>query len=70
MNATKAHVRPMMMTTTSSSQQQKKQRLDRDCIKNQRVLEKRRSFALRGKADDDWKDEDEDEAVLRRRNRR
>ena len=70
MNATKAHVRPMMMTTTSSSQQQKKQRLYRDCIKNQRVLEKRRSFALRGKADDDWKDEDEDEEVLRRRNRR
>ena len=66
MNATKAHVRPMIMTTTSSSQQQKKQRLYRDCIKNQRVLEKRSAL----KADDDWKDEDEDEEVLRRRNRR
>lgn len=66
MNATKAHVRPMIMTiqTTSSSQQQKKQRLYRDCIKNQRVLEKRSAL----KADDDWKDEDEE--VLRRRNRR
>ena len=66
MNATKSHVRPMIMTTTSSSQQQKKQRLYRDCIKNQRVLEKRSAL----KADDDWKDEDEDEEVLRRRNRR
>ncbi len=66
MNATKAHVRPMITTTTSSSQQQKKQRLYRDCIKNQRVLEKRSAL----KADDDWKDEDEDEEVLRRRNRR
>ena len=56
----------MIMTTTSSSQQQKKQRLYRDCIKNQRVLEKRSAL----KADDDWKDEDEDEEVLRRRNRR
>ena len=68
MNATKAHVQPMIMTTTSSSRQQKKQRLYRECIKDQRVLEKRRS-ALRGKADDDWKDEDEDEED-RRRNRR
>ena len=70
MNATKAHVRPMIMTiqTTSSSQQQKKQRLYRDCIKDRGVLEKRRSFALRGKADDDWKDEVEEEG--RRRNRR
>lgn len=66
MNATKAHVRPMITTTTSSSRQQKKQRLYRDCIKNQRVLEKRSAL----KADDDWKDEDEDEEVLRRRNRR
>ena len=66
MNATKSHVRPMIMTTTSSSQQQKKQRLYRDCIKNQRVLEKRSAL----KADDEWKDEDEDEEVLRRRNRR
>lgn len=66
MSATKAHVRPMITTTTSSSQQQKKQRLYRDCIKNQRVLEKRSAL----KADDDWKDEDEDEEVLRRRNRR
>jgi hypothetical protein len=56
----------MITTTTSSSQQQKKQRLYRDCIKNQRVLEKRSAL----KADDDWKDEDEDEEVLRRRNRR
>ena len=58
----------MIMTTTSSSQQQKKQRLYRDCIKNQRVLEKRSAL----KADDEWKDEDEDEdeEVLRRRNRR
>jgi hypothetical protein len=48
------------MTTTSSSQQQKIQRLYRDCIKNQRVLEKRSAL----KADDDWKDEDEDEEVL------
>ena len=68
MNATKSHVRPMIMTTTSSSQQQKKQRLYRDCIKNQRVLEKR-SAKLKAD-DDDWKDEDEDEEVLRRRNRR
>ena len=67
MNATKAHVRPMITTTTSSSQQQKKQRLHRDCIKNQRVLEKR---SAKLKADDEWKDEDEDEEVLRRRNRR
>ena len=66
MNATKAHVRPMITTTTSSSRQQKKQRLYRDCIKNQRVLEKRSAL----KADDDWKDEDEEEEVLRRRNRR
>lgn len=66
MNATKAHVRPMITTTTSSSRQQKKQRLYRDCIKNQRVLEKRSAL----KADDEWKDEDEDEEVLRRRNRR
>ena len=68
MSATKAHVRPMITTTTSSSRQQKKQRLYRDCIKNQRVLEKRSAL----KADDDWKDEDEDEdeEVLRRRNRR
>jgi len=68
MNATKAHVRPMITTTTSSSRQQKKQRLHRDCSKNQRVLEKRSAL----KADDDWKDEDEDEdeEVLRRRNRR
>jgi hypothetical protein len=58
----------MITTTTSSSRQQKKQRLHRDCIKNQRVLEKRSAL----KADDDWKDEDEDEdeEVLRRRNRR
>jgi hypothetical protein len=56
----------MITTTTSSSRQQKKQRLYRDCIKNQRVLEKRSAL----KADDDWKDEDEDEEVLRRRNRR
>ena len=54
MNATKSHVRPMIMTTTSSSQQQKKQRLYRDCIKNQRVLEKR---SAKLKADDEWKDE-------------
>lgn len=67
MNATKAHVRPMITTTTSSSRQQKKQRLYRDCIKNQRVLEKR---SAKLKADDEWKDEDEDEEVLRRRNRR
>jgi hypothetical protein len=57
----------MITTTTSSSRQQKKQRLYRDCIKNQRVLEKR---SAKLKADDDWKDEDEDEEVLRRRNRR
>jgi hypothetical protein len=57
----------MITTTTSSSQQQKKQRLYRDCIKNQRVLEKR---SAKLKADDEWKDEDEDEEVLRRRNRR
>jgi hypothetical protein len=56
----------MITTTTSSSRQQKKQRLYRDCIKNQRVLEKRSAL----KADDDWKDEDEDEELLRRRNRR